>query len=141
MVVEDTGFSAYMVRRYGKPDSALRKFMTEDLYMIPPAILPCKHFDTPDMRYLDSNFFPIKHPFDNTADIECHTTSWFKDQPPGRVPTFIQDNVIPSILSVQAKPLYDMFMWDDNTISWVDTRPVPFPPRPPSQVSPPHSII
>jgi len=49
VVVEDTGFSAYMVRRYGKPDSALRKFMTEDLYMLPLAILPCEHFDTPDM--------------------------------------------------------------------------------------------
>ena len=31
VVVEDTGFSAYMVRWYGKQNSALRKFMTEDL--------------------------------------------------------------------------------------------------------------
>ena len=30
VVVEDTGFSAYMICRYGKPDSALCKFMTED---------------------------------------------------------------------------------------------------------------
>ena len=33
VVVETTGFSSYQVRRYGKSNSALRKFMTEDLYM------------------------------------------------------------------------------------------------------------
>ena len=42
VVVETTGFSSYQVRRYGKPNSALRKFMTEDLYMLPPAIMPCE---------------------------------------------------------------------------------------------------
>ena len=40
VVVEATGFSSYQVRRYGKPSSTLWKFMTEDLYMLPPAIMP-----------------------------------------------------------------------------------------------------
>lgn len=85
--------------------------MTEDLYMLPPAILSCEHLDTPDMRYLNSDFAPIKHPFDNTADIESYNTSWFEDQPPSRVPTFIQDNTIPSVSSVQVMPLFDVFTW------------------------------
>ena len=117
MVVEDTGCSSYMVRRYGKSDSALHKFMTKDLYMLPPAILPCEHLDTPDMRYLNSDFVPIKHLFENTADIERYTLSWFKDQSPSCAPTFIQDNVVPSISSVRAKPLSDAYTWDDATYS------------------------
>ena len=54
MVVEDIEFSAYMVCRRGKPDSDLRKFMTENMYMLHPAILPCEHLVTPDMWYLNS---------------------------------------------------------------------------------------
>ena len=84
VVVENTGFSLYMVLRYGKPDSALRKFMTGNLYMLPLTILSCEHLSTPDIRYLNSKFAPIKHPFDNTTDIESYNISWIEDQPPSR---------------------------------------------------------
>ena len=88
MVIEDTGNSAYNVRRYGKPDGPLYKYMTQDLYLLPPTILPCEQMDTPDMRYLNSDFAPRKQPFDN-LDIESYNTKWFDDAPPSQVPTFI----------------------------------------------------
>ena len=93
-MVKATGFSSYMVRRYAKPERSLRKFMTEDLYMLPPAIFPCEHLDTPGMRYINSDFAPIKHPFDNTVDIESYNINWYDDKPPSRAPTFIRDNII-----------------------------------------------
>ena len=75
VVVKDAGFSEYMVHRYSKPNSALRKYMTEDLNIFPPAILPCEHLDTPDMQCLNSDFSRIKHIFDNIADIENYNIS------------------------------------------------------------------
>mmetsp|Transcript_30102 Transcript_30102/g.28997 ORF Transcript_30102/g.28997 Transcript_30102/m.28997 type:complete len:86 (+) Transcript_30102:3-260(+) len=79
-----------------KPDSALRKFMTEDVYILSPDILPCEHLDTPDMRYINSDFTPDKYPFDNTADIESYNINWYDDKPPSRAPTLIRENIIPS---------------------------------------------
>ena len=89
VVVKDTGHSSYFSRRYGKPDEPLSKYMTQDLYMLPPTILPCEHLDTPDMRYLNIDFAPKNHPFANTLDIESYNTLWFEDIPPLRTPTFI----------------------------------------------------
>ena len=141
MPVKGTGFSACMVRRHSKLNIVLRKFMTEDLYMLPPAILPCEHLDTPDIQYLNGDFAPIKHPFDNTADIESYNISWFEDQPSSRAPTFTQDNVISSISSVCAKPLSDTYTWDEATSSWTDLSPPSLPPRPTSLVPQPPSIV
>ena len=64
MVVEDTGFSAYIFLRYSKPDIDLRKFMTDELYMLPPIILLCGYLNTPNIRYLNSDVVLIKHPFE-----------------------------------------------------------------------------
>ena len=93
MVVEATGFSSHMVSWYAKSEIALRKFMTEDLYMLPPAILPCEHLDTPDMIYINSDFAPTKHPFDHTVDIERYNINWYDDGPSSRAPTFIRNNI------------------------------------------------
>ena len=141
VVVKDAGFSAYIVRRYSKPNSALRKYMTEDLNIFPPAILPCEYLDTPDMQYLNSDLSRIKHIFDNTADIENYNISWFEDQPSSRAPTFTQDNVISSISSVCAKPLSDTYTWDEATSSWTDLSPPSLPPRPTSLVPQLPSIV
>ena len=70
--MEAAGFSSYQVRRYGKINSTLRKLMTEFLYMLPPAIMPCENSDTPDMRYVSSDYTHVKHPFDDTFDIEAY---------------------------------------------------------------------
>ena len=120
IVVEPTGFSSYQVRRYGKPESALRKFMTEDLYMLPPAIMPCANSDTSDMRYINSDYAPIKHPFDDNFNIEAYNTNWYDDAPPSRAPDFIRDNVIPSVSAVRAIPLSDNYTWTDDTATWND---------------------
>ena len=109
--------------------------------MLPPAIFPCEHLDTPDIRYLNSEFAPIKNPFDDTADIESYNTSWFKDQPPNRAPTFIQYNMIPSVSPIQATLLSEAFTWNKSTGSWVDTLPIPLPPRPSFPVPAPPDII
>ena len=79
--------------------------MTQVLYLLLPTILPCEHLDTPDMRYLNSNFSPKNHPFANTLDIESYNTHWDDSKPPSSVPTFIRDNHVPSVSAVIARPL------------------------------------
>ena len=140
-MVEDTGFSVYIYLRYGKPDSALRKFMTEDLYILPPVILLCGYLNTPNIRYLNSDVVPIKHPFDNKVDIESYNINWFEDQSPSRVPTFIQDNAIPSISPVRAKPFSDTYTWDNATSSWTDVPPSFLLPHLTSPVQQPPSVV
>ena len=74
MIVEDICHSSYLVRRYGNPNSSLCNYMTQDVYILPPTILPCEHLDTPDMRYLNSDFAPKHHPFVNALDVERYNT-------------------------------------------------------------------
>ena len=57
--------------------------------MLPPVILQYEHLDTSNMRHMNIDFAPIKHPFDDTGDIESYTISWFEDQLPSHIPTFI----------------------------------------------------
>lgn len=61
--------------RYGNASSAMINFMTDNLYLEPPANLPCEHLDTPDMQCLNIIFAPVKHAFDNTMDIESHNVN------------------------------------------------------------------
>ena len=80
VIVSDTGFGSYLCRKYGRPNGKTRKYLTEDLYLLPPQILPCDEIDTPDLRYLNSDFAPhLKHPFHNSFDIEAYNTKWFDD--------------------------------------------------------------
>ena len=105
VIVKDTGFSSYLVIRYGKPNSAVQKFLAEDLYLLPKQILPIEHVDTPDMRYLSSNFAPLQHPFGKTFDIETYNTAWYDDVPPSHAPVFIRDSSFPDLLLRTTKPL------------------------------------
>ena len=80
IIMEDTGLGSYKCRRYGRPNGALYKFLTEDIYLLPPQILPCDEVDTPDLRYLNSDFAPnLKHPFHKDFDIQAYNTRWFDD--------------------------------------------------------------
>lgn len=115
VIVGDTGHSSYLVQRYGNPNSALQKFMTEDLYLLPPQILPCEHMDTPDMRYLNADFAPLQHPFGKVFDIEAYNNAWFDDKPPSRPPEFIRDSSIPDILIHSAKPLSSVYPSSSET--------------------------
>ena len=100
-----TGYDTYYVRRYGKPQSALQKFMASDLYMLPPQILPCEHVDTPTLRYLNSDFAPLRHPFSKNFDIEGYNTSWFDDKPVSRPPDFLLDKSFLDTSAKKATPL------------------------------------
>ena len=86
---KDVWFSAYKVRRYWSTNSTLSKFTSMDLYLLPPASLPCKYRNTPDMQYSNTDVEPVKHPFGNTMDIAGHSVSWFDDEPPNGPSTFI----------------------------------------------------
>ena len=51
------------------------------IYLLPPLILPCDEVDTPDLRYLNTDFAPnLKHPFHRDFDIEAYNTKWFDDE-------------------------------------------------------------
>jgi hypothetical protein len=99
------GYDTYYVRRYGKPQSALQKFMSSDLYLLPPQILPCEHVDTPTLRYLNSDFAPLRHPFSKKFDIESYNTSWFDDKPVSRPPDFLLDKSFLDTSAKKATPL------------------------------------
>ena len=79
-IVEDHGNGSYWVQKFDKPDGVLRKFMGQDLYALPPQILPCDDIDLPDFRYLNSNFTPVKHPFKDSCNIESYNSMWLDDQ-------------------------------------------------------------
>ena len=138
VVVEDTGNDAYLVRRYGKPNGPLMKYMTQDLYLLPPTILPCEHMDTPDMRYLNSDFAPQNQPFGD-LDIESYNTHWFENEPPSRVPTFIRDSFIPSVSPNSTRPLSENYQWNSINSEWTpreNTENLALPPVPPVQTIP-----
>lgn len=81
VIAEDINLGSYMCRKYGRPNGALSKFMTEDLYLLPPQIMPCDEVDTPNLRYLNTDFAPnLKHPFSKSFDIEAYNTKWFDDE-------------------------------------------------------------
>ena len=86
--------------------------------MLPPAILPSECLDTPDIRYMNSDFSPINHPFANSMDIESYNVDWFDDALPSRVPIFLRGNILASVSSVRALLLSESFLWDDASGSW-----------------------
>jgi len=95
IILEDTGHSSYIVKRYGNPDNKPTfKFLTEDLYLLPKQVLPCTPLDTPDMRYLNTDHAPFRHPFSGSFDIEGYNSKWYDDEPPTRPPDFILDEPI-----------------------------------------------
>ena len=48
----------------------------QDIYALPPHILPCDDFDLPDLRYLNTDFTPVKHPFKDNVNIESYNSIW-----------------------------------------------------------------
>ena len=62
-IMTDHSNGSYSVQPFDKPDSAIRKFLAQDIYALPPQILPCDPVDLPDLRYLNTDYAPVKHPF------------------------------------------------------------------------------
>lgn len=79
-IVEDHGNGSYSVQQFDKPDVVIRKFMGQNLYALPPQILPCDDIDLPDFCYLNSDFAPVKHPFADSFNIENYNNMWLDDQ-------------------------------------------------------------
>ena len=40
--IRGTGLGSYIVRKLNKPDSPEFKFLSEDLYILPPSLKPCE---------------------------------------------------------------------------------------------------
>ena len=80
-IIERVSLGTYDCRKYGKPDGTIKKFRTEDLYLLPPAIFPCESTDSTDLRYLNSDFAPLHHPFTKDFNIEAYNTCWFDEEP------------------------------------------------------------
>ena len=70
-------------------------------------ILPCEYVDTPTLRYLNSDFVPLRHPSANKIDIESLKTSWLDDKPLFRSPGFSIGQLFVDTSTKKAKPLSD----------------------------------
>ena len=71
--------------------------------MLSPPIFPCVHTDTPDLRYLSSNFAPLHHPFTNDFNIESYHTRWSDDELDSDTPKLMQKAIdsIPEEVDVE----------------------------------------
>lgn len=49
------GNGSYTVVPLDKPNEATRKFLAQDMYTLPPQILPCNQIDLPYLRYMNTN--------------------------------------------------------------------------------------
>ena len=108
IIIENTGFSAYKVRRDGNVSSTVQKFMTYDLYMLPSVILLFEHISIPNMWYSNSNYALVNHPFHNTLDIETYNVNIFDDKPPSRPQISIHYNAIPLVSAIHVQPLLEV---------------------------------
>ena len=70
------------MKPFDKSDAASRKFLAQDLYALTPQILPYNEVDLVDLRYLNTDFAPVAHPFNSSFDIEIYNSMWFDDHPP-----------------------------------------------------------
>ena len=46
------------------------------MYVIPPQILPCDQISLPDLRYINAEYAPVKHPFKAAFGIESYNIMW-----------------------------------------------------------------
>lgn len=65
LVLENTNHGSYIVRKLDEPSAKKNKFMSEELYFLPPCILPCDPIDSPDLRYVNSSSLLIVRPLKN----------------------------------------------------------------------------
>ena len=71
-IVTCTGQGSYLVRKLYKPDSPKLKFMSIDLYPLPPSLKPCEPVDSSDTRYLNQSYYPIVNLLRKALNIELY---------------------------------------------------------------------
>ena len=68
------GNGSYTVVTFDKPNGTKRNFLAQDMYALPPQILPCDQINFPDLRYMNNNFAPVTHPFKDSFNIESYNS-------------------------------------------------------------------
>jgi hypothetical protein len=74
---------SYMLQRWNKPDLALLKYHSSDMYLLPDGLQPSDPLDTPYLGYLNSSHDIIVNPLQPNLDINMFNEEWFD----GRLPT------------------------------------------------------
>ena len=70
-IVRGTRRGSYIVRKMNKPDSTELRFMSEDLYILPPSLKPCEPIDSSDNRYLNQSHALVVNPLKNLTTSNC----------------------------------------------------------------------
>ena len=71
-VTRSTGHGSYYARKLKNKNSVEHTFMAEDLYPLPPSLLPCNPIDEADIRYLNNSHPLITHPFEKDLNIKSY---------------------------------------------------------------------
>ena len=64
--------------------------------------MPCDPVDLPDLRYLDTDYALVKHPFKPAFDIESYNSMWFDQHQPSTKPPLSEicaDSLPPKIIT------------------------------------------
>ena len=71
-IIRGTGHGGYIVRKLNKPASPEFKFMSLDLYILPPSLKSCDPVDESDTRYLNQSHAPIVDSLKKPLIIELY---------------------------------------------------------------------
>ena len=77
VITRATGHGSYFARKLQNKTGTEQKFMAEDLYLLPPTLLPCEPIDGADIRYLNYSHPTITHPFAKDLDIKSYHATHF----------------------------------------------------------------
>ena len=113
---------SYFVRKLHRPDSPELKFMTYDLYPLPPSLKPCEPVDTTDTRYLNQSHTPITSPLKKALHIELYNEKWFDKPLLTSIPPFCYHHRTLDISTKSVSPYPTVVGLHNNTNT--------FPPTP-----------
>ena len=71
-IIRTTSNGNYFVRKLHRPDSPELKFMTYDLYPLPPSLKPCETIGSIDTRYINQSHTSIANPLKKALHIELY---------------------------------------------------------------------
>ena len=69
VIVKPTGTGGYMVTKFGKSDGPKLRYIAEELYALPPTLLPCDLVDGSDIKYLNHSHPSVLNPLKVVLDI------------------------------------------------------------------------